>query len=469
MTAPRSGVVAIVGRPNVGKSTLFNRLCRSRDALVLDRPGLTRDRQYGHARSISEADVTLIDTGGLHDSLTISEAIDDQVVLAIEEADLVVFVVSARESLTPIDLEIAGELRKSNTQVLLAVNKIDGIAGGTEFGISEFSRLGFASVLPISSTNGHGMHQFVESLVELLPFQIPNQQEKESDCIPVAVIGRPNVGKSSLVNALVDDDRCLVFDEPGTTRDAVRVRIEKNDQLFDFVDTAGIRRKGKTTDVLEKFSIVKALDALRHCDAALLVIDASEGLVEQDLHLIDYAIEAGTALILVANKWDKLDSSARLDRQEQIRRRLRFANWISVRHVSALKKTGVAPLFDLMKGLYGRGALEVSTHELNEVLNQITTANPPPMAHRRVIRLRYAHKIASRPPTILIHGNQTDRLPASYIRYLENEFRRVLNLAGWPVVVNFKNSVNPFAGRKNELTRRQHKSRARLVRHRKRR
>ena len=469
MTALRSGVVAIVGRPNVGKSTLFNRLCRSRDALVLDRPGLTRDRQYSHAHGISEADVTLIDTGGLHDSLTISAAIDDQVMLAIEEADLAVFVVSARDSLTPIDLEIAGELRKSNTQVLLAVNKIDGISGGVEFGISEFSQLGFASVLPISSSNGHGMYRFVETLVAKLPVRIPDQIDTESDCIPVAVIGRPNVGKSSLVNALANDNRCLVFDEPGTTRDAVRVRIEKDDQLFDFVDTAGIRRKGKTTDVLEKFSIVKALDALRHCHAALLVIDASEGLVEQDLHLIEYAIEAGTALILVANKWDTLDSPARLDRQDQIRRRLRFANWISVKYVSALKKTGIATLFDLVKVLHGRGALEVSTHELNEVLKQITTANPPPMAHRRVIRLRYAHKVASRPPTILIHGNQTDRLPASYVRYLENEFRRILDLAGWPVVVNFKRSVNPFAGRKNELTPRQQKSRARLVRHRKRR
>lgn len=469
MTATRTGVVALVGRPNVGKSTLFNRLCRSRDALVLDRPGLTRDRQYGRALSISDADVTLIDTGGLHDSLTISTAIDDQVMLAIEEADLVVFVVSARENLTPVDLEIASELRKSDTKVLLAVNKIDGISGGSEFGVSEFSQLGFSPVRPISSTHGEGMHQLVETLVAQLPLREPTHTESSANNISVAVIGRPNVGKSSLVNALSDDNRCLVFDEPGTTRDAVRVSIEKNDQTYDFFDTAGIRRKGKTTDVVEKFSIVKALDALRRCETAFLVIDASEGLVEQDLHLIDYAIEAGTAIVLVANKWDRLDSTARLKCQEQIGRKLRFANWISVKYVSALKKTGIASLFGSVKVLYERGDFEVSTPELNEILQRITFAYPPPVSQRRLIRLRYAHKVGSRPPTILIHGNQTDRLSSSYVRYLENEFRTVLDLAGWPVVINFKNSTNPFAGRKNELTRRQQKRRARLVRHRKRR
>ena len=469
MTASRSGVVALVGRPNVGKSTLFNRLSRSRDALVLDRPGLTRDRQYGRALGITEADVTLIDTGGLHDNLTISTAIDEQVMLAIEEADVVVFIVSARESLTPLDLEIAEELRKSDTKILLVVNKIDGIPAGTEFGISEFSQLGFNPVLPISSTHGQGMRQFVETLVAQLPVQVPPQDEIGTDGISVAVIGRPNVGKSSLVNALADDNRCLVFDEPGTTRDAVRVRIEKDEQVFDFVDTAGIRRKGKTTDVVEKFSIVKALDALRRCHVALLVIDGTEGLVEQDLHLIDYAIDAGTAVILVANKWDKLESRARLKCQDQIRRKLRFADWISVKYVSALKKTGIASLFDLVSALYERGAFDISTHTLNEILKRITFAHPPPTTNRRIIRLRYAHKVASRPPTILIHGNQTDRLPASYVRYLENEFRNILDLAGWPVVVNFKNSVNPFTDRKNELTPRQQKHRARLIRHRKRR
>ncbi|MCY3540647.1 MAG: ribosome biogenesis GTPase Der [Gammaproteobacteria bacterium] len=469
MTAPRSGVVALVGRPNVGKSTLFNRLCRNRDALVLDRPGLTRDRQYGRARGIADADVSLIDTGGLHDSLTISTAIDDQVMLAVDEADLVVFLVNARENLTTVDFEIADELRRSDTKVLLAVNKIDGTSAGSEFGVSEFSQLGFNPVLPISSTHGHGVDQLIDTVVAQLPIQDSVQAETAPNSISVAVIGRPNVGKSSLVNALADDNRCLVFDEPGTTRDAVRVRIEKDERVFDFVDTAGIRRKGKTTDVVEKFSIVKALDALRMCHTALLVIDASEGLVEQDLHLIDYAIDAGSAVTLVANKWDKLDSPARLKCQDQIRRRLRFADWIAVKYVSALKKTGIVSLFDLVSVLYERGAFEISTHELNEVLKQITTTNPPPVAQRRLIRLRYAHRVASRPPTILIHGNQTDRLPASYVRYLENEFRRILDLAGWPVVVNFKKSTNPFSGRKNELTSRQRKRRARLVRHRKRR
>lgn len=412
--------------------------------------------------------MTLVDTGGLHDSLTISSAIDDQVMLAVEEADLVVFVVNARENLTNADFEIADELRKSDTKVILAVNKIDGISAGNEFGVSEFSQLGFNPVFPISSTHGHGVYQLVESLVAQLPVQDTVFSETTSDSISVAVIGRPNVGKSSLVNALADDNRCLVFDEPGTTRDAVHVHIEKDEKVFDFVDTAGIRRKGKTTDVVEKFSIVKALDALRVCHIALLVIDASEGLVEQDLHLIDYAIDAGTAVTLVANKWDKLDSTARLKCQEQIRRKLRFADWISIKYVSALKKTGLAPLFDAIHVLFERGTFEISTHELNEVLKQITTANPPPASQRRLIRLRYAHKIASRPPTILIHGNQTDRLPANYVRYLENEFRRLLGLDGWPIVVNFKKSVNPFSGRKNELTPRQQKHRARIIRHRKR-
>lgn len=466
MTAHKSGVVAIVGRPNVGKSTLFNRLCRNRDALVHDRAGLTRDRKYGTARAISDATVTVIDTGGLHDEGAMSSHVDDQVQTAISESDLVLFMVSAREGLTAQDIQISEELRRTGTPVLLAVNKIDGVSHGSEFAISEFSPIGFEDCLPISASNSHGL----QSLIETISSRVPINESAEDDsasALPVAVLGRPNVGKSTLVNALVNDERCIVNDIPGTTRDAIRVELNRDEMSFAFTDTAGIRRRRSVSDVIEKFSIVKALNALRGSDMTLLVIDANEGIVEQDLHLIQFAVEAGTGMVLVVNKWDKLDSEQKATCRREISRRLRFADWVQIRYVSALNQEGVEVLFDDVARIHASGTIEASSSELTGVLNELLMAHSPPMVRGRAIRLRYAHTIDSHPPSIMVHGNQTGSLPASYKRYLENGFREALNLKGWPVVIKYRTGKNPFEDRQNRLTPRQQRKRDRLRKHRK--
>lgn len=461
-----AGVVAIVGRPNVGKSTLFNRLCKSRDALVHDRSGLTRDRKYGTARAIPNAEVTLIDTGGLHDDGAISTHVDEQVRLAIDESDLVLFMVSARDGLTSYDREISDGLRRSAERVLLVVNKIDGMPYGAEYAFSEFSELGMGDCLPVSASNGHGFNELIEALLAGLPAKQVLESTGELS-IPVAVIGRPNVGKSTLVNALAADERCIVFDQPGTTRDAIRVVVEREEISIELIDTAGIRRKGSVRDVIEKFSVVKALEALRASDVTLLVIDACEGIVEQDLHLIQIAVEAGSGVVLVVNKWDMLDAEAKSECRDELNRRLRFAEWVHVRFVSALKKRGTEVLLQDVARIHESGKFELAAHEVTSILTDLVTAHTPPVVRGRMIRLRYAHKIDSHPPSILIHGNQTASLPASYKRYLEKGFRDALDLDGWPVVIELRTSKNPFGDRRNPLTERQKRHRDRLRKHRK--
>ncbi len=466
MTSDRGGIVAIVGRPNVGKSTLFNRLCRSRDALVHNRAGLTRDRKYGTAKSIPDASVTLIDTGGLHDEGGIGSIVDEQVQIAVDESDLVLFTVDARAGLTSDDQVIAKELRRSGTPTLLVVNKIDGVSGGPDNALSEFAPLGFSESLPVSASHGNGFRDLTETIVDELPVS-EDQSGLGSDSISVAVLGRPNVGKSTLVNALCEEERCIVFDQPGTTRDANKVRVKRDDNDYELIDTAGIRRKGSVDDVIEKFSIVKALDALRGSSVALLVIDASEGIVEQDLHLVQFAVEAGSGVVLVVNKWDLLDADGKERCRNALRRRLRFAEWVQIRYVSAISRTKTTELFGLIERIHGLGELEVAPSDLTSILDEAVSAHPPPVVKSRTIKLRYAHKAGSHPPTIVVHGNQTRSLPASYKRYVENFFRQKLGLVGWPVVIHFRTSENPFKDRKNQLTERQQRRRQRLIRHRK--
>ncbi len=467
MIPQAGGVVAIVGRPNVGKSTLFNRLCKSRDALVHDRSGLTRDRKYGNAKSIPNAEVILIDTGGLHDAGVIATHVDEQVQLAIAESDLVLFMVSARDGLTSYDREIAGELRRSSTAALLVVNKIDGMPLGPEYAFSEFGDLGMVECLPVSASNGHGLHDLVEAIRSKLPTKQNVSTSEEKTSLPVAVIGRPNVGKSTLVNALAEDERCIVFDEPGTTRDAIRVVVKREDTSFELIDTAGIRRKGSVRDVVEKFSVVKALEALRASDVTLLVIDAGEGIVEQDLHLIQFAVEAGSGVIVVVNKWDMLDADSRTKCRDELNRRLRFAEWVQIRFASALRQQGTEVLLNDIARIHEAGKFELSSGEITDILTNLVAAHTPPLVRGRTIRLRYAHKIDSHPPSILVHGNQTEALPASYKRYLENGFREALGLDGWPIVIKLRTSKNPFGERRNILTDRQKRHRDRLRKHRK--
>ena len=457
-------VVALVGRPNVGKSTLFNRLTAARDALVLNRPGLTRDRQYGRA-TLDGRTVTLIDTGGLlGDEGAMSSFVSGQVDVAVAEADLVVFMVDARDGLTAADEEIASDLRKRGVEMLLVANKIDGSV--IDAAIAEFSRLGLGQPLLVSAAHGQGLNELRRVLRDC------GDDEVSADDLAgprVAVIGRPNVGKSTLVNRLIGDERQVVFDEPGTTRDAIQVPFERDGVSYVLIDTAGVRRKGKVTDVLEKFSVVKTLDALEQADVAFVLIDAREGLVDQDLHVMSYAQDAGTGLVLVVNKWDGLSPSDRDAVRMGIDRKMRFAPWVPVTFISALHGTGVGHLFEMIDDIFAAGELDVPTAELTRILEQAITDHPPPSVGGRAIKLRYAHKAGSHPPTIVLHGNRTSSLPASYVRYLENVYRNALSLVGTPVRIELKTGVNPFAGRKNELTRRQRQRRKRVIRHGKRR
>lgn len=459
----KSGTIALVGRPNVGKSTLFNRLCGGRDALVHDRPGLTRDRKYGRA-TFGELIGTVIDTGGLHDTSDIANLVNAQVRLAIDEADVVVAMLDASEGVTRADEIILQELRVLNKPTRLVANKMDGVKQAQLLALEELSGLGFGDVLFVSATHGDGVSALRESLEPHLNRAI---EPIEHDGIPVAVIGRPNVGKSTLVNALLGDDRCVVFDEPGTTRDSIYIPFVRDDQPYVLIDTAGIRRKGRVHDVVEKFSVVKALDAMVAADVALLVIDATEGIVEQDLHIVSYAVEAGTGLILVVNKIDAMDTEQRRILKKSLLRRLTFAEWIPVHHTSALNRTGIKKLYTKVRQVHRSGRLDVATSDLNRVLQDAVARHTPPAVRSRPVKIRYVNKLRDHPPTLLIHGNQVESLPASYRRYLENRFRVALSIVGMPISIEFRNTENPFGHRRNELTRRQQKHRQRLIQRRK--
>ena len=455
--------VALVGRPNVGKSTLFNRLTRRRDALVADVPGLTRDRRYGVA-DLGGADCTLIDTGGLFDSSDVGALMAKQAQLAIDEADLVVLVVDARAGLTPTDLDVAQQIRRSGRPVLVAVNKIDGVE--SDAAEAEFARLGFATQISISAAHGRGIHVLQAAMRDALP-PTPAASDSTDDeaRIRVAVIGRPNVGKSTLINRWLGEERQIVFDAPGTTRDSIEIPFDHDAGRFTLIDTAGVRRKGKVDDVVEKFSVVKALAAIDSADVAVLVIDASEGLVEQDLHLFGHAIDRGAGIVLAVNKWDGLSNETRERVRNELSRRLDFAPWAPVHRISALHGTGVRGLLEDVARVYAAGRFDVTTALLARTLTDAVEQHAPPTVRGRRIKLRFAHKIAGHPPTVVVHGNQTESVPDSYTRYLENRFREALHLVGMPVRIVYKTGTNPYAGRRNTLTPRQQARRKRVMRH----
>ncbi len=451
--------VALVGRPNVGKSTLFNRLCGGRDALVHDRPGLTRDRQYGQA-IIGEKRFTLIDTGGLHDASDMAQLMTEQVYRAVDEADFVLFLVDGQSGVTQADEVIAEQLRRRGTDLAVVVNKVDGHDGNSA--IVDFLGFGFDRVMAVSAAHGRGINELKAYLSE---FSGEDRARVDDYGIPVAVIGRPNVGKSTLINALVGEQRQIVSGTPGTTRDAITVPVRRDGIDYSFIDTAGVRRKGRVVDVIEKFSIVKTLSAMDRSHVALLMVDAREGIVDQDLHLLEYAADAGTGVVLLANKWDGLTQEQKLAAKAEIKRRLRIAPWIPVHFLSALHGTGVGELYVVIQRVNRAGAFDVKTQELTRILEKAVLDHSPPSSRGRAIKLRYAHKVGGHPPSILIHGNRTEALQPSYVRYLENRFRDAFDLAGLPVRLRFRTSDNPFKGRRNELNRRQLKRRDRLIRH----
>ena len=498
-----TATLALVGRPNVGKSTLFNRLSGRRDALVADVPGLTRDRRYGRAL-LEDCPVTLIDTGGLlGDDLTdaaLVRAMERQSDLAIDEADLVLFVVDARAGLTPADAEIAQRLRKRSRTTLVVINKVDGVSN--DAAVADFAALGFAASVPVSAAHGRGIGVLGETVVELLGLEPQPVDEElseeellelessvredgdeddvldeadeqvaqdqidalESEPIRVALIGRPNVGKSTLANRLLGEERQVVADLPGTTRDAIDIPFDRDGRSFVLIDTAGVRRKGRVEEVVEKFSVVKSLDAMDRAHVVVLVMDAREGVVEQDLHLLGYAIEAGAGIIIAMNKWDGLPAAARERVRTELSRRLVIAPWISVHYISALHGSGVGLLLDEVRAVHRSGYFAVGTTRLTRLLEDLVTAHPPPAVRGRVIKLRFAHKAGEHPPRIMIHGNQTESLPASYVRYLENGFRAALDLHGTPVHVALRTGDNPYKGKRNKLTPRQEYRRKRMIR-----
>ena len=465
-------VVALVGRSNVGKSTLFNRLCGTRDALVADLPGLTRDRRYGRA-TLSDRNVTLIDTGGLtQENGNVFEQIANQAMLAIVEADLAVLVTDLREGLSAGDWDIARDLRKRGKEVVVVANKMDGVPAGA---VHEFAALGFGECVPVSATHGRGIAELARIVAARLP-QPSTELAAEGPGIRVAVVGRPNVGKSTLVNRLVGEQRQVVDSNPGTTRDAIDIPF--GDYLL--IDTAGVRRRGRVETgprmrrTVEKFSIVKTLAALERAEVAIVVVDGTEGVVEQDLHVLDYAIDAGAGSVVAVNKWDALDGEGKKRARRSVERRLAFAPWLRVRYLSARDGRGVKSLrdgrgvkslLDIVATIHRAGEFDVPTAELNRILDAATTDHPPPMVQGRPIKLRYAHKGGDHPPTVVVHGNRTEVLPVSYRRYLVNRFRDELDLVGVPVRLETRTTRNPFAGRRNELTRRQIKRRRRVIRH----
>jgi len=441
-------VVALVGRPNVGKSTLFNALTRTRRALVADVPGLTRDRQYGTA-SLRGRECIIVDTGGLSDvEAPLDEQMARQTEAAIEEADAVFVLVDARAGLTPADTSVIERLRRHGKPFRIVVNKTDGLDAAVALG--DFYGLSAQPPLAIAAAHHRGLGALTDALVDMLPEPAGAGAETApgDEGIRVAVIGRPNVGKSTLINRLLGEERMLAFDEPGTTRDSVAVPFERDGHQYTLIDTAGLRRRGRVREAVEKFSALKTLEAIRQANVVILVLDARQGLAEQDQHVVGHVLDAGRALIVAVNKWDGLDSDTKRTMRREQERRLGFIDFAETRYISALHGTGVGKLMDAVQRAYVAATRDLPTHELTRILEDAVASHQPPLVGGGRVKLRYAHQGGSNPPTIVIHGTRVDRLPAAYKRYLENTFRRVFDLRGTPIRMEFRSGENPYAGRK---------------------
>lgn len=453
--------VALIGRPNVGKSTLFNRITKTRDAIVADFAGLTRDRKYGKAIHDDKAFI-LIDTGGLSD--VEEENIDDmmagQSLQAIEEADLIVLLVDAKAGLMPDDAWIIKQLRQRDKEFMLAVNKTDGI--NIDEALSDFYQVGQDQLYPMTASHGRGVKSLLDEIVfNLGPhFSEPSSEsdtdtESEDDAkgVKITIIGRPNVGKSTLVNRLLGEDRVVVFDMPGTTRDSIYIDYERDEKPYTLIDTAGVRRKKNVKGMVEKFSIVKTLQAIDDANVVILVVDAQEDLVDQDLHLLGLCIQSGRGLVIAINKWDGISVEQRNRIKSELDRRLNFIDYAEIHFISALHGSGVGNLYESVDKAYESARAKLSTKKLNEILEVACEQHQPPLVSGRRIKLRYAHAGGSNPPIIVIHGNQTEKLPDHYKRYLEKTFRRELNLWGTPIQFAFKTTENPFEGKANKRSK----------------
>ncbi|WP_373603889.1 ribosome biogenesis GTPase Der [Aggregatibacter sp. HMT-949] len=495
MTTP---VVALVGRPNVGKSTLFNRLTRTRDALVADFPGLTRDRKYGHAH-IAGHEFIVIDTGGIDGTEEgVEEKMAEQSLLAIEEADVVLFLVDARAGLTAADIGIANYLRqRQNKTTVLVANKTDGIDADSH--CAEFYQLGLGEIEQIAASQGRGVTQLMEQVLApfaerlesadeieptsedaqdeweqaldfdfaestaLIDEALEDEAEEQDENIKIAIVGRPNVGKSTLTNRILGEDRVVVYDLPGTTRDSIYIPMERDGQAYTLIDTAGVRKRGKVHLAVEKFSVIKTLQAIQDANVVLLVIDARENISDQDLSLLGFILNAGRSLVIVVNKWDGLDQDVKDRVKSELDRRLDFIDFARVHFISALHGSGVGNLFDSVKEAYACATQKMTTSMLTRILQMATDEHQPPMVAGRRIKLKYAHPGGYNPPIIVVHGNQMEKLPDAYKRYLSNYYRKSLKIIGSPIRLLFQEGSNPFAGRKNKLTPSQLRKRKRLM------
>jgi len=441
-------VVALVGRPNVGKSTLFNRLTRSRAALVADYSGLTRDRHYGEGR-VGDTPFIVIDTGGFEpvakDGILLEMA--RQTRQAIAEADVVVFLVDARAGINAHDHEIAQLLRKSGQQrVLLAVNKAEGMGAGAA--VSEFHELGLGQPYPISAAHGDGIVDLIElALADLAgpSAEEPAQEEGEHDHrIKLAIVGRPNVGKSTLINTLMGEERVIAFDMPGTTRDAIEIDFERDGRRYTLIDTAGLRKRGKVFEAVEKFSVIKTLQAIEASNVVLLMLDAQTEISEQDAHIAGFVLETGRAVVVAINKWDGLDGEAKERIEREFQRKLRFLSFARMHTISALRGQGVKPLLKSINAAHAAAFAKLSTPKLTRELQAAVEQQPPPRKGIFRPKMRYAHQGGQNPPLVVIHGNALDAVPDSYRRYLEARFRNAFDLAGTPLRIEFKSSHNPY-------------------------
>jgi GTP-binding protein len=452
-------VLALIGRPNVGKSTLFNAMTGTRDALVADLPGLTRDRQYGFARR-TDVPCIVVDTGGLVEHADEIEALMiAQTDRAIAEADRLIVLVDGRAGLTPQDRFVAQLARRSGKPVILAVNKTEGF--DQDIAAVEFHALGLGEPQPISAAHDQGVISLLETALAGLT---PDPQDgPEMTGIKVAVIGRPNVGKSTLINRLLGENRMVAFDQPGTTRDAVLVPFERDGERYTLIDTAGVRRKARALDAVEKFSVIKTLQAIETAHVAVVVMDAQDTVAEQDASLLGTVIEQGRALVIAVNKWDNIPTEQRDLIRQQIEQRIPFADFAPLHFISARHGSGVGELFASVRSVYAAAVREMTTPELTRVLGAAIESHPPPVVRGRRIKLRYAHQGGRNPPIVVIHGNQTEHIPEAYRRYLVNVYRKAFDLAGTPVRVLFRGEENPFAGKRNPLTPRQVRKRKRLI------
>ena len=439
-------VVAIVGRPNVGKSTLFNVLTKSRAALVIDLPGVTRDRQYGECR-LGDRPFIVIDTGGVQSEKDgIDSLVEAQSWRAVQEADLLLWIVDARSGITSSDQVLAQQLRASGKPLLLVVNKIDGLE--IQVALAEFYALGMGGPHGIAAAHGRGMNSLLEEIYARLPEDKKVSEDSSAAGIKIAIVGRPNVGKSTLVNRLLGEKRVLVFDLPGTTRDSIYLPMKHEGVEYTIIDTAGVRRHAKIEESVEKFSVVKTLQAIEDCHVVIFLIDAKQGITDQDMSLLGFVLEAGRSLVIAMNKWDGLSDSERQALLKSFEYRLMFANFAKLHTISALHGTGVKRLFESVNGAYDAATRKLSTGKLTRILEKAVALHAPPIVKNHRIKLRYAHTGGHLPPIIVIHGNQTESVPETYMRYLMNTFRKELNLEGTPVRIQFKSSKNPYADRR---------------------